>query len=161
MKTARTRLLAVVLVVASVIGACSSSTVSEQILEGQEGVADVQIDEEDGSIEVETDEGDKIAIGTGEVPDGFPIEIPSGGELASVLEIAGADSVTIVYPLSEYDSLVSFYEGVVSGGDELNKYESSDPRTVNWNYVVGDVFYSVTVAEGDGEVVVGLAVTQG
>ena len=71
------------------LAACSSTTVTEQILEGQEGVGNVEIDEEDGNvkIEIESEDGEaSVVIGGGEVPDGFPIPIADGGTVMAVGE---------------------------------------------------------------------------
>ncbi len=68
------------------LAACSpGEELTEQIAESQEGVGDVEIDEDSGEVSVESDEG-SATFGGGELPDDFPIDMPEGGEVQSVIE---------------------------------------------------------------------------
>jgi hypothetical protein len=137
--------------------ACSGGDVAEQILESQEGVGDVEINENNGSvqIEVEDEDGNTAVIGGGEVPADFPIPVPDGGSVAAVFTQGSDATVTLTYPASEYDSLVATYQDFVDGtGGEVNKVTSSSPASVTWNVTVDNAYYNISVYEGDPDVTV-------
>jgi len=148
------------------LAACSSTTVTEQILEGQEGVGNVEIDEEDGNvkIEIESEDGEaSVVIGGGEVPDGFPIPIADGGTVMAVGEQGSEATVSLSYDGSDYDSVKAFYEDWIEGlGVEVvNKFESSTPKAISWGLQIGDDTYNITVSEAGEEIFVNLFVTNG
>ena len=137
-----------------VLGACSGGEIAEEVIENQEGVQDVDIDEDSGEINIDTDDG-SATFGGGEIPDGFPIDVPDGGEVQAVIESDGGASVTIVYP-GGYDDIVAFYESWVndSGMEVANRTESSNPSVVDWILTTGDGGGAqISVADvGDGSV---------
>lgn len=149
------------------ITACSpGGTLAEQVLEGQEGIENVEIDEDSGEVKIEVqgdgDEGGSFIIGGGDVPDGFAIDVMGGGEVEGVFQQPGSDSVSLVYSAS-FDEVKKFYEDWVanSGFAETYKLESSDPKQINWALTDGEAAtYSVTVSEGSGEVAVILITTE-
>jgi hypothetical protein len=124
-----------------VLGACSGGEIAEEVIENQEGVQDVDIDEDSGEINIDTDDG-SATFGGGEIPDGFPIDVPDGGEVQAVIESDGGASVTIVYP------------GNDSGMEVANRTESSNPSVVAWILTTGDGGGAqISVADvGDGSV---------
>lgn len=149
------RLLTVIGVLALLLGACSPAEVAERIAESQEGVGDVEIDEDSGEVSVETDEG-SMTVGGGEVPDGFPIDLPGGGEVVAVIDAENSTTLSIEYDDS-FDSVAGFFEDWVdSSGLEVEfKSETSDPEVVSWSLATGnDEYYSITVGEeiGSGKV---------
>jgi hypothetical protein len=152
------RTIILLAVTALALVACSGGDLAEEILENQEGVGDVEIDENNGSvvIEVEDEEGGGSAvIGGGEVPADFPIPVPDGGTVAAVFTQDSDATVTLTYPASEYDSLVATYQDFVDGtGGEVNTVTSSSPASVTWNVTVGSAYYNISVAEGDPDVAV-------
>lgn len=145
-RTATTIALLVILTTA-----CSpSELIAEQILEGQEGIENVEIDEDTGEvkIEVEGEDGGAIIIGGGDVPDDFAIDVMPGGSVEGVFQQPGGDSVSLTYDAS-YDEVVAFYQNWVDSTDAaINKFESSDPKQVSWGATDenGEGF-SVTVSE--------------
>lgn len=162
----RNRTLLLAMVVALVLGACSSSEVAERIIESQEGVGDVEIDQNNGTvqIEIEDEEGDVSAvIGGGEIPSDFPIDVPSGGKVQAVLEQQNDSTVALVYEGGSYDSIQGFFDDWVSssGGEVVNKFESSTPKATAWTVEMGDQTYSITVTETGADIHVNLFVDGG
>jgi hypothetical protein len=155
MRFLRTTVVVVVAVFA--MAACSGGDVAEQILESQEGVGDVDINENNGSvqIELEGEDGETAVIGGGEVPEGFPIPVPDGGTVAAVFTQDSDATVTLSYPASEYDSLVATYQSFVDGtGGDVNTFTSSDPESITWTVTTSDASYNISVTEGDPDVTV-------
>ena len=136
------RLVLVVSVLALAVSACqaASEQLTEQILEQQDGVNNVDFDADSGQVSVETDDG-SISIGGGEVPSGFGVPFPDGCEVASVFETDSDAAVSVTYPSDRYDELVAFYDDWTAGqSGEWNRgsstFDSADGqtiRTTNWN----------------------------
>jgi hypothetical protein len=151
------RIIALLAATALALVACSGGDLAEEIIESQDGVGDVEINENNGSvqIEVEDEDGNTAIIGGGEVPDGFPIPVPDGGTVAAVFSQGSDATVTLTYPASEYDSLVAAYQDFVDGtGGEVNTVTSSSPASVTWNVTVDNAYYNISVYEGDPDVTV-------
>lgn len=152
------RIVVVLAALTLTLSACSGGDIAEEILEGQEGVGDVEIDENNGSLVIEVEDedgGGSAVIGGGEVPDGFPIPVPDGGTVVSTFTQDSDAIVTITYPASEYDSLVATYQDFVdnSGGD-VNTFTSSDPASVTWTVSADGASYNISVTEGNPDVTV-------
>ena len=165
-KTLKHRWIAVSVTLVMMLTACSSSTLTEQIIESQEGVGNVEIDEEDGSIkiEIENEEGDVSAVfGGGDLPSGFPIPIADGGTVVAVIEQDSNSTVSLSYDSADYDTIKAFYEEWIagSGAEVLNKFESSAPKTIAWTLEDGDDSYTVTVSDAGEETFVNLLVMKG
>ncbi|MFV1960627.1 MAG: hypothetical protein ACC658_02220 [Acidimicrobiia bacterium] len=165
MKTMKYRWVIVSGFLVVTLAACSPASLTEQILENQEGVGNVEINEEDGTfkIEIEDEEGDVSAVfGGGEVPDGFPIPIADGGTVAAVLEQQSDSTVSLTYDGADYDKLKAFYEEWVnsSSAEELNKFETSAPKSITWTLGDGNDSYTVQVIETGDQTTVNLFVTK-
>jgi hypothetical protein len=148
------------------LSACSggdiAGNIAEEVLEGQEGVGDVEIDENNGSvqIEVQDEDGDgSVIIGGGQIPDDFPIPVPDGGTVAMSISSEEGSSLTVSYPISEYDSLVSTYQRFVddTGGD-VTTLDSSNPRSKTWSVTTETESYYITVGDADPDVIVSIIV---
>lgn len=96
---------------ALVLGACQSASevLTEQIAEQVDGVNNVEIDSETGEFKIETDEG-TISVGSGDIPDGFPIAVPDGGDVISNITVGNQSGVTVLYPTDRYEAIVAFYD---------------------------------------------------
>lgn len=100
----------------SQIGDAVSEEVGEQIGEeiieqaGGEGV-DIEIDEEGGQIDIETDDG-SISFGGGELPDGFPVDL-----------VPVVDGEIVTASRADNDSGVGYIVGISVEGsfDEVNE----------------------------------------
>lgn len=144
------------------LSACSgediAGDIAEEVLEEQEGVGDVDIDENNGSIVIEVEDedgGGSAVIGGGDVPDGFPIPVPDGGTVVSVFTQDADAILTLTYPASDYDSLVATYQDFVDGtGGDASTFTSSNPASVTWNVSVDGESYSISVTEGDPDTTV-------
>jgi len=138
------------------LSACSGADIAEGILESQEGVGDVEIDENSGSvvIEVEDEEGGGSAIiGGGEVPDDFPIPVPDGGTVTFSTTADEGSSLNITYPISEYDSLAATYQSFADGvGGSVTTYETSNPKSQTWLVSTDTESYSISITESDPDV---------
>jgi hypothetical protein len=137
-------------VLALALVACSpGEELAEQVLESEEGVGDVEIDAGSGEVRIEGEgeDGESFSIGGGEIPDGFPIDVPGGGEVQSVVE-QGDEALVAVRWEDDFDSIASFYEDWVgSHGEVVNKTEVSEPQSVSWTVEDGNQAYAITVSD--------------
>ena len=158
----RGRLVLLVATFAIVLGACSSAseTIAERIVEGQEGVSDVDINADDGtfSFNVDTEDGSAtVEIGGGEVPADFPAPVPPGGTVtASMVSTDGANAgwtLGLEYEGDRVDEIAAVYEEwMLSQGWEPQKIEQTAPIRSTSMYGVGDESGTVvTVAFDDGK----------
>jgi hypothetical protein len=148
------------------LAACSPATLTEQILESQEGIDNIEIDEEDGTIKIEVsdEEGSgSVSIGGGDIPDGFPIPVPDGGTVMAVLEQESNFTVSLSYSSADFDAIKAFYEKWIdsSGFEVVNKFETSAPKSVSWGFENGGDTYNISVAEAGEDTFVNLFVTEG
>ncbi len=105
---------------ALLITACgdSGNTLTEQVLENQPGVSDVQIGDDGtpATIEIQNDGTTAVISGNGtDVPADFPIPFPDGGEVQSVIQTNGGPgeasaSVVVTFPATRWDEIRAFYE---------------------------------------------------
>ena len=112
--------LIVAFAAALLITACgdSGSSISEQVLENQPGVSDVQIGDNGSSATIQVEEDGAsatIAVGGAEIPEDFPIPLPDGGETGSVIQSTGPEgqssgSVVVAYPAERWDEILAFYQ---------------------------------------------------
>lgn len=130
------KLVLVVAAVAVLVSACQSASeqLTEQILEQQDGVDNVEFDADSGEVSVETEDG-SITIGGGEVPAGFPVPFPDGYEVTSVFDSEGDSSVAVLYSPDRYDELVSFYENWTASqpgewSTTTNTFDNADGKTI-------------------------------
>lgn len=162
MRTAKT--IAGITILTMTLGACSpGEELAERLIESQEGVGDIEIDEEDGQvrIEVEDEEGNTSGvIGGGDLPDDFPIDVPDGGEVQAVFQQGSDTTVNLTYD-QDFETIKGFYESWVedSGEEIVNTFESSNPPSAAWTVQSGDEAYTINVVDSGSEVVVTLAVT--
>ena len=120
---------------------CSAATeeLTEQILESQDGVSNVEIDEGSGQVSVETEDG-SFTIGGGEVPPGFPFPFPDGYQVSTVLVADEGSSVVVNDPYDRYDELKSFVDDWTVGTgaewqtsvNQITSAEGKEIRTSNW-----------------------------
>ena len=111
------RVAVLVSVFALVVAGCASATegITEQIIEQSSGgEADVDLDLDSGQVSVETEDG-SISIGGGDIPDGFPVPFPDGGDVQSTFTSDDAAAVSVAYARDRYDELVGYYENWVAG----------------------------------------------
>lgn len=170
---------------ALVVAACGGSNPAEQFLESQAGIDNVNIDDGSGSFSVTDDEGNTISIsgdeesltvtgedgdtigvfGGGEIPADFPIPMPPGGTVTSVVVVPPTTLVAMEYSPAEYDyeDLVAFYDtfaekgGITVVGRTANE---TAPAFVAWFLQENGQDYSIAVNdEVGGSLEVQLSVT--
>ncbi len=120
---------------ADTTNAPSDNDVADQIedaIEDQsDGDVDVDIDDITGDtvVQFETEDGEGSVVAGGDIPDGWPIPIPSGGEVHGNLAVSEGDvssgMVTVGYAPERFDELVSFYEEFFSQYSDTSKYSQS------------------------------------
>lgn len=133
-----------------VLAACSpGEELAEQIAESQEGVGDVEVDEDSGEVSVETDEG-SATFGGGELPDDFPVDMPDGGNVQSVIEQEGDVIATVNYE-EDFSTIAGHFEAWVddSGMEVANRFESSNPQSISWALEDDHRAHNITVAAAD------------
>ncbi len=132
------------------LAACSpGEELTEQIAGSQEGVGDVEIDENSGEVSVESDEG-SATFGGGELPDDFPIDMPEGGEVQSVIEQEDAVIVSVSCT-DDFSAIADHFQGWIDDNslEVINRFESSDPQSSTWSVEDDDRAYNITVAPAD------------
>jgi hypothetical protein len=82
--------------------------------DGDGGDVSISSNDNDGSVAIQVDgEDGSMVIGGGDVPDGFPIPIPDGGQVLSSFsgssDSGAGSSVLVQYPPGSYDDLVSTF----------------------------------------------------
>lgn len=160
----RSGIVAVLMLAMLALAACSnaSETLTEQIIEaGGEGNVEVDLDDDSVSVSFEDEDGSgSFTVGGGEIPSGFPVPVPDGGEVMSVFESEGDVGAAVQYDAGRYDELVAFYEDWVAGADmdelQTSSAEYEGLRSVQWFSAVAGTF--ISVAEGPDGVLLSINV---
>ncbi len=144
---------------ALIAAACGSAaeTIAEQVAENNPGIENFDIDPDTGEATVEfTDDegGGSLTFGGGEIPDGFPIPIPDGGEILSSASQASLQLVTLTYPIDRYDGLVEFYQDWLDGTDGETGTFTATGASANASFFNADLGFNVLVAKADDQVLV-------
>jgi hypothetical protein len=136
------------------VAACgdASEVLNEQLLEGIEGVENVEINEEDGTFEITVEEdGETITIGSGDIPEGLTVPVADGGEVVASTSGDRGISVSLTYPGDRFDDLVATYQSWADGsGLDVQKTETTYESE-------GNELRNVAWSTGDGSVYVALA----
>ena len=142
-----------------------SEKATEKIIESQgEGNVDVDIDNDDGSYSINTDEG-SISFGA-DLPRSWPEDVPLPDDLAVT---GGSDmssdggALVVVSGLTSMaaDDVLNMYESSMSGWTEQSKQEiNGEQRIVSVSYVNGERMLSVGTSEGTGETTLTLSYTE-
>ena len=134
------RLVWLIAVIGLLASACqaASEQLTEQIIEQQEGVSDVDIDTDSGEVSIETDEG-TISIG-GDIPADFPFPFPDGYTVGSSFISDQGGNVVAIYPYERFDELRTYTDQWTQsqGGEgqtsfnEITSAEGKEIRSANW-----------------------------
>ena len=131
-------------------------------IQGEDG-EDISIsgvgDDESFEMTVEGEDGEVMTFGGGEVPDDLSVPYPGGGEVTAVFSSESDLTVALMYPQTEFDSLVSFYDDALNpDSDDVQRNESTfssddgTTRSVFWIASEGGWQVSVTDCYGlEGE----------
>jgi hypothetical protein len=161
----------VVLMVVVLVAACGNvaENVAEQAIErGLEaeggGDVDVNVDEDGGTINIQTDDGNtNINMGGGELPEELTIPVPDGYSVLSSTSTSGDQpfvAVSLEYPASDVEDLVAFYDDYFGSGEGVTKQESNTGGDQTWTWVSADYTTSVSVSLFDGDDVAAVGITQ-
>ena len=129
----------------------ASEELTERIIESQEGVGNVEIDEDGESVTIEIeneDGGGSINIGGGgSLPDGFPIPVPDGGEVVASFSGEGDEGTSynavLLYPADAFDEMKAFYQDWYDGAG-LESGSSSDGE------IEGNRFFNINGQDASG-----------
>jgi hypothetical protein len=160
---AKIRLMIVLVVLALVAVGCgkAAETVLEGAIENQleedgGGDVNVNVDEDGGSISIETDEG-SVNIGGTEIPDDFPLPVPDYEEVVGVVTQTGefaSSMVTLSFDPDDFDDVAALYEDFFDeDGWEVSRTESNadGDRMVIFYASKDAVSASAIVGYNDGE----------
>ena len=163
----------VLVVIALLAAACGNvaenvvERVAENAMESEGGGdVDVDLDDDGGSVRIQTDEGEiSIDAGSGgEVPDGFEMPVPDGGEVVGTMSFSAADgsrtSVTLEYPPSALDDLVETYEEYFDSFEGSFSSQSSDSGSQFWSWGTADGAVTAAISAYDGDDYVTLALVE-
>lgn len=161
----RSNLILMVAVLSLALGACTGGQTAEEILESQEGISDVEIDEDSGQVRVEgeTEDGGSFSIGGGEVPDDFPVAVPPDGDVVAVGETPDGRNLLVDFAGADYDDIVGFYEDWIDGSglDQTQDVVVSDPPSRAWTLQDGEDTITISVSETGDRVAVLVIVIEG
>ena len=104
-----------------------------------------------------------VVIGGGDIPDGFPIDVPGGGEVQAVFQSDTDTTVAVMLDAADYETVIAFYENWIekTGSDVVNKFESSAPKATVWTLEDGSSSYNISVSEAGEQTIVNLFVMDG
>ncbi len=154
-------------VITDKIGEWFGEKVTEKVIEDQTG-ADVDLDvDEDGGVEITTDEGQTSYGSKAEVPDNWPKDVPiiDHTEVVSASTYKDTTSGTTSYQVmvkssKNYSDSKSYYKTEMpnEGWTELSSIDASG--TTMYSYEKGDDSCGVWVAEEDSDVMITITVTR-
>lgn len=147
------KLLVLVAATMLTLAACSpGEDLAEKIIESQDGVDDVEIDSDSGEVNIESDEG-SFTVGGGQVPGGFPVDVPSGGDVIAQSQSDQLTTLVMEFVGGDYDEIEAFYEDWASksGMDQVQDIQVSDPKGRAWTLQDGSDVHTISISdEGDG-----------
>lgn len=130
--------------------------IENQLEEESGGNADVDINEDDGSVSVETDEG-SMQIGGGEIPSDFPLPVPDDAAVLSVVSTSGDNAgaqVSMSFDPGDFDDVAAMYDDFFNDqGWEVSRTnsDSDGSKLVIISGSNDQLTTSVIVAYTDGE----------
>lgn len=152
------------------IAACSPDELADQLIENAieneaGGDVDVEIDSDDGSIEITgTDEDGNdasITFGSGELPDDFPYDLPDGGDVQAVSTSNDGSVVSIVYPSDDFEQIADFFRDIYnsrsSGDENATEFTSSNPPSAAFGFTDSSgLFTSISVSQAGDQTLVSI-----
>jgi hypothetical protein len=83
-------------------------------------------DDDEFTLTVEGEDGGTFTFGGGSIPDSLQLPVPDGGEVLSSVESPDNVVVTLSYPGSDFDGIVTFYDSQLDPqSDDVTRNESS------------------------------------
>lgn len=132
---------------------------AERAIEQETGQSvDLDMETSDGSMSfnVETEDGsEQLTIGSGEIPEGFPVPFPDGTEVVAVVTMgAGSGMVTGSLPAEDFENVVQFYTDHFSAYTDVVASTGAD--FASWVSTEAGGTVTVNVAE-DGTMITAIA----
>ncbi|MGZ5384296.1 MAG: hypothetical protein ACXW15_07285 [Acidimicrobiia bacterium] len=159
----KARLMIVLAVLALIAVGCAKTAeqtlenqVENQLEEESGGDANVDINEDDGSVSIETDEG-SMQIGGGEIPSDFPLPVPDHAAVLSVVSTSGENAgaqVSMSFDPGDFDDVAAMYDDFFNDQDWEVSRTNSDSDGSKVVIISGsndELTTSVIVAYTDGE----------
>lgn len=160
------RTLPLILALALTVTACGriaegiGEQVAERAIEAETGsTIDLEIDSSGEGLTITGSDGDgegSFTIGGGEIPAGYPIPFPDGGEVLSVMSADSADGagglVVVSYPGDQLDSVKGFYTDFFAGFEDTQVFDiegqAVEGYTITWTSNEGQTSVILVFAEG-------------
>ncbi len=157
----------IVMMAVALLAASGCSSAAENIVEnaienqldeeGGSGNVDVNVDEDEGSVSIETDEG-SVVIGGNEIPEDFPLPIPDYEEVSGVItqnDDGGTYSQVILsFDPEDLDDVADLYEGFFNDQDWDVSRTNSSAEGSTFTMISGtsdEVNASAIIAYDEGE----------
>ncbi len=169
----KARLLIVLVVLALVAVGCAKAAertiegaIEKQLEEEGGGNANVDISEDDGSVSIETDEG-SMQIGGGEIPSDFPLPVPEGAEVVSVISTSGetaGSQVSMTFDPDHFDDVATLYDDFFNEQDWEVSRSNSDSDGIKIVFISGSndqLTAQVIIGYTDGEEIASLTAQYG
>jgi hypothetical protein len=169
----KARLLIVLVVLALVAAGCAKAAektiegaIEKQIEEEGGGNANVDISEDDGSVSIETDEG-SMQIGGGDIPSDFPLPVPEGAEVVSVISTSGetaGSQVSMTFDPDDFDDVATLYDDFFNEQDWEVSRSNSDSDGIRIVFISGSndqLTAQVIIGYTDGEEIASLTAQYG
>ncbi|MGF1668556.1 MAG: hypothetical protein ACFCVC_20020 [Acidimicrobiia bacterium] len=126
-----------------------AETAVERAIEAETGESvDFNLDASGDSMvmNIETPDGSQeMTFGSGEVPDGFPIPIPDGATVQSVVTTGEAGAfVTASAPASDFEAIVALYQGYYADFEDV--ISTSGPEQASWASEASASFVAIAVS---------------
>jgi hypothetical protein len=126
-----------------------AETAVERAIESETGESvDFDIDASGDSMvmNIETPDGtQEMTFGGGEIPEGFPLPLPDGATVQSVVTAGEAGAfVTATAPASEFDAIVDLYESFFADFDDV--ITTSGPEQASWASESATGFVAITLS---------------
>jgi hypothetical protein len=136
----------------------------EQAIEGQTG-AEVDLEQDEGTVKIETEEGSaEFGLGA-ELPADFPSDVPiyPGAQVISSLSLGPNRASVSLQSSDNYADVVAFYEaGIPAEGwnvESRNEFTADSGRSVILNATKGNRTVIVSVTEDTADNLVGISLT--
>jgi len=169
----KARLLIVLVVLALVAAGCAKAAektiegaIEKQLEEEGGGNANVDISEDDGSVSIETDEG-SMQIGGGDIPSDFPLPVPEGAEVVSVISTSGetaGSQVSMTFDPDDFDDVATLYDDFFNEQDWEVSRSNSDSDGIRIVFISGSndqLTAQVIIGYTDGEEIASLTAQYG
>ena len=163
----RVAMLAALALALGSLGACSQAAeeVAEQAIEGALSSAGAQVDLEDGSVTIEDEAGNEMAVGEGvELPSTWPAEVPiyEGGTLTMAMVSPAEGTANAMWTLDEApETAVASMRAALEAAGYMLESETTAAGLTMLGFVGDGHRIAITAGTVDGTASLTLTVTSG